>query len=104
MATFIPTKMAAVFQLHLELIDFSEITANPFDGHDDASDGFSSPEALSVMQQTSRVVFQRWFVWARDRLLKMLGAAEKRQKAPLHTAEELECFKKDAIDNLAKHY
>ena len=28
----------------------------------------------------------------------------QRVKSPLHTPEELECFKRDAIDNRAKHY
>ena len=28
----------------------------------------------------------------------------KRVKPPLHTPEELECFKADAIDNHGKHY
>ena len=26
------------------------------------------------------------------------------QKPPLHTHEELECFKRDAIENRGKHY
>ena len=26
------------------------------------------------------------------------------RKMPLHTPEELECFKRDAIDNKRKHY
>ena len=29
MTTFIPTTMAAVFQVHLDLVDFSEITSQP---------------------------------------------------------------------------
>ena len=28
----------------------------------------------------------------------------KTQKPPLHTPEELECFKRDAIENRGKHY
>ena len=36
------------------------------------------------------------------RLLKRLTG--KAQKHPLHTPEELECFKRDAIENRGKHY
>ena len=36
------------------------------------------------------------------RLLKRLTG--KTQKPPLHTPEELECFKRDAIENRGKHY
>ncbi|MDC0315404.1 hypothetical protein OAL32_00580 [Synechococcus sp. AH-551-G15] len=36
------------------------------------------------------------------RLLKRLTG--KAQKPPLHTPEELECFKRDAIENRGKHY
>ena len=32
---------------------------------------------------------------------RLLG---KTQKIPLHTPEELECFKRDAIENRRKHY
>lgn len=39
------------------------------------------------------------------RLLKLLLKwAGKREKPPLHTPEELECFKTDAIENRGKHY
>ncbi|GIR25032.1 hypothetical protein SynA1562_01845 [Synechococcus sp. A15-62] len=39
------------------------------------------------------------------RLLQLLQRwAGQRQKPPLHTPEELECFKTDAIDNRGKHY
>ena len=36
------------------------------------------------------------------RLIKRLTG--KTQKPPLHTPEELECFKRDAIENRGKHY
>ncbi|MDA9762105.1 hypothetical protein N9C84_03445 [Desulfobacterales bacterium] len=36
------------------------------------------------------------------RLIKRLTG--KMQKPPLHTPEELECFKRDAIENRGKHY
>ena len=36
------------------------------------------------------------------RLIKRLTG--KTQKPPLHTQEELECFKRDAIENRGKHY
>ncbi|MDP7994068.1 MAG: hypothetical protein RAK21_03805 [Synechococcus sp. SP2 MAG] len=36
------------------------------------------------------------------RLIKRLKG--KTQKTPLHTPEELECFKRDAIENRRKHY
>jgi len=36
------------------------------------------------------------------RLIKRLKG--KTQKTPLHTPEELECFKRDAIENSGKHY
>ncbi|MBL6741329.1 MAG: hypothetical protein ISP80_02710 [Synechococcus sp. BS301-5m-G53] len=39
------------------------------------------------------------------RLLQLLQRwTGKREKPPLHTPEELECFKTDAIDNRGKHY
>ncbi|AII49016.1 hypothetical protein KR52_07660 [Synechococcus sp. KORDI-52] len=39
------------------------------------------------------------------RLLKLiLRLAGKRERPPLHTPEELECFKTDAIQNRGKHY
>jgi hypothetical protein len=28
----------------------------------------------------------------------------RKQKPPLHTAAELECFKRDALENRGKHY
>ena len=34
-------------------------------------------------------------------LQRLMGTT---QKPPLHTPEELECFKRDAIENKAKHY
>jgi len=37
-----------------------------------------------------------------QRLLQRLVG--KREKPPLHTPEELECFKADAIENRSKHY
>ena len=36
------------------------------------------------------------------RLIKRLTG--NTQKPPLHTPEELECFKRDAIENRGKHY
>ena len=36
------------------------------------------------------------------RLLRRLRGVKV--KTPLHTPEELECFKKDAIENRGKHY
>ena len=84
---------------------FRRSQANPFDRHDVLVDGFSFQAALSVMQHTSRMIFKRWFGGAWDRLLCVFGSWEtKRQKASLHTPEELECFKNDAIENRAKHY
>jgi len=39
------------------------------------------------------------------RLFQMLQRLKGNpQKPPRHTPEELECFKKDAMDNRAKHY
>ena len=39
------------------------------------------------------------------RLLQLLRRwTGQQEKPPLHTPEELECFKKDAIDNRGKHY
>ncbi|QNJ03693.1 hypothetical protein [Synechococcus sp. PROS-U-1] len=39
------------------------------------------------------------------RLLRLLQRwTGKRDKPPLHTPEELECFKTDAIENRSKHY
>ena len=39
------------------------------------------------------------------RLLMLLQRLSgKTEKSPLHTPEELACFKKDAIENRAKHY
>ena len=34
----------------------------------------------------------------------LLRWKEKRKNPPLHTPEELECFKTDAIENRRKHY
>ena len=34
-------------------------------------------------------------------LQRLMGTTDK---PPLHTPEELECFKKDAIENRGKHY
>ena len=34
-------------------------------------------------------------------LQRLMGTT---QKPPLHTPDELECFKRDAIENKAKHY
>ena len=43
--------------------------------------------------------------WRMKRLLQLLQRLiGQREKPPLHTAEELECFKTDAIDNHTKHY
>lgn len=39
------------------------------------------------------------------RLLRLLQRLRgTTDKPPLHTPEELECFKKDAIENRGKHY
>ncbi len=39
------------------------------------------------------------------RLLQLLQRLTgNKRKPPLHTAEELECFKRDAIENRGKHY
>ena len=57
------------------------------------------------MQQASRMIFQKWFVSVRDPFLRVFRRWEqKRPKVVLHTPEELECFKQDAIENRAKHY
>nr|WP_272106444.1 hypothetical protein [Synechococcus sp. AH-551-E02] len=39
------------------------------------------------------------------RLLVLLQRLTRgRQKSSLHTPEELECFKRDALENRSKHY
>jgi len=47
----------------------------------------------------------RWVESFRDLILNPLRRwTETQPNASLHTPEELECFKKDAIENRAKHY
>ena len=43
-----------------------------------------------------------WGMEALIRLFRIL--TRKKAKPPLHTPEELECFKRDALENRAKHY
>ena len=37
-------------------------------------------------------------------LALLLRLTDRNQKPPLHTAAELECFKRDALENRGKHY
>ena len=49
------------------------------------------------------VIIQNWRM--KRLLLRLLQRLTgPRKKPPLHTPEELECFKTDAIENHAKHY
>ena len=60
---------------------------------------------LGVMQQASRMMAERWVESLRDHMLSLLRRwTETQPNASLHTPEELECFKQDAIENRAKHY
>ena len=79
--------------------------ANRLESHDVAVVGFSAQGILGVMRQTSRMMAGRWVESFRDLILNALRRwTETQSNASLHTPEELECFKKDAIENRAKHY
>ena len=57
-----------------------------------AGSDISKGDSLSQTDEMKRLL----------RLIKRLTG--KTQKPPLHTPEELECFKRDAIENRGKHY
>ncbi len=79
--------------------------ANRLESHDVAVVRFSAQTIRGVMQQTSRMMAGRWVESFRDLISNPLRRwTETQPNASLHTPEELECFKKDAIENRAKHY
>ena len=58
--------------------------------------------ALTAKESGKTAIVQNRRMKQLLRLIRRLMG--QRAKPPLHTPEELECFKTDAIDNRGKHY